>query len=212
MLDRPLRPVKERLLAPFALALGDRVHPMAVTVTGFLVGMGAAVFAARGALGLALGCWIVNRVLDGLDGTLARARRAQSDLGGYVDLLLDFVVYAAIPVGFVLGVSSATRATVALAALALVGTFYVNSASWMYLSALLEKRGAGAQSRGELTSVTMPEGIVGGTETIVFYTLFFLWPEHLVAIFLSMAALVVVTIVRRLIWAIRHFGVSRDRP
>ena len=210
MLDRWLRPAKERLLCPFARLLGGRVHPMTVTVTGFFVGMGAAVFAARAALGLALGCWIVNRLLDGLDGTLARAQRAQSDLGGYVDLLLDFVVYAAIPVGLVLGVPGATRVTVALAALALIGSFYINAASWMYLSALLEKRGAGAQTSGELTSVTMPEGIVGGAETIVFYTLFFLWPAQLVTLFLFMAGLVVVTIVLRLIWATRHFAVSRD--
>ncbi len=210
MFDLWLRPVKERLLFPFAKALDRRVRPMTVTLSGFLVGMGAAVFAARAALGLALGCWIVNRVLDGLDGTIARAQHAQSDIGGYVDLLLDFVVYAAIPVGLVLGAPGSTRATVALAALALIGTFYINAASWIYLSALLEKRGAGAHARGELTSVTMPEGIVGGAETIVFYTLFFLWPAHLVTLFLVMAALVSVTIVVRLVWATRHFGGSRD--
>ncbi len=210
MLDRRLRPVKEKILTPLARVLGDRVHPMAVTLTAFLVGVGAAVCAARGTLGLALGCWIVNRLLDGFDGTLARTQRVQSDLGGYVDLLLDFVVYAAIPVGLVLGVASATRAPVALAALALISTFYVNAASWLYLSALLEKRGAGAQARGELTSVSMPEGIVGGVETIAFYVLFFLWPAHLVTLFTSMAALVVVTIVLRLMWATRHFGTAGD--
>ena len=208
MLDRWLRPVKERLLVPSALMLGDRVHPMTVTVTAFCVGILAAVFAARASFGLALGCWIMNRLLDGFDGTLARSQRAQSDLGGYVDILLDIVVYAAIPVGLVLGVPGAMRETAALASLALIGTFYINAASWMYLSALLEKRGAGAQARGELTSVAMPEGIVGGTETVVFYTLFFLWPEHLVTLFLVMAALVVVTIVLRLIWAARHLGRS----
>ncbi len=179
---------------------------MMVTVAGFLVGMGAALFAARAALGLALACWIGNRLLDGLDGTLARARQGQSDLGGYADLLLDFVVYAAIPVGFVLGAPLAQRDTLALAALALVGTFYVNAASWMYLSALLERRGSGARARGELTSVTMPGGLVGGTETVVFYTLFFLSPGHLVELFLSMAALVAVTIVQRFVWATRHLG------
>ena len=206
MLDPWLRPVKERLLVPFARMLGGRVHPVTVTVTAFLVGMAAAVFAARATYGLALGCWIVNRLLDGFDGTLARWQHAQSDLGGYVDLLLDFVVYAAIPVGLVLGVPGATRETVALAALALIATFYINAASWMYLAALLEKRGAGARARGELTSVAMPEGLVGGTETVVFYTLFFLWPAHLVTLFLVMAGLVVVTIVLRLIWAVRYFG------
>ena len=106
----------------------------------------------------------------------------------------------------VLGAPSAVRAPLAIAALALIGSFYVNAASWMYLSALLERRGAGARARGELTSVTMPEGLVGGTETIVFYTLFFLWPKHLVVLFLLMTALVVVTVVQRLLWAMQHLA------
>ncbi|MEO7711668.1 MAG: CDP-alcohol phosphatidyltransferase family protein [Gemmatimonadaceae bacterium] len=206
MFDLWLRPIKERLLFPFASALDRRVRPMTVTLAGFLVGTGAAVLAARATFGLALGCWLLNRLLDGFDGTLARAQHAESDIGGYADLLLDFVVYAAIPVGLVLGSSSADRATLAVAALALIGTFYVNAASWMYLSALLERRGMGARMRGELTSVTMPQGLVGGTETIVFYTLFFLLPAHLVALFLLMAALIVITIVQRFVWAVRQLG------
>ena len=206
MLDLFLRPVKERLFMPFARALGHRVPPMLVTLAAFIAGMGAVAFAARAAPALSLACWLANRLLDGLDGTLARAQHAQSDIGGYLDLLLDFVVYAAIPIGLVFGAPSAVRAPLAIAALALIGSFYVNAASWMYLSALLERRGAGARARGELTSVTMPEGLVGGTETIVFYTLFFLWPKHLVVLFLLMTALVVVTVVQRLLWAMQHLA------
>jgi phosphatidylglycerophosphate synthase len=147
---------------------------------------------ADGAATCALALWLANRVLDGLDGTLARVQGAQSDVGGYVDLLLDFVVYAAIPFGLVLGRPSVATA---LAALALVGSFYVNAASWMYLAALLERRGVGARSRGELTSITMPEGLIGGSETVVLYTLF---------LFSAMAALVVVTAAQRLVWAVRR--------
>ena len=201
MLDALLRPLKERWLAPAAHALGRRVAPMTVTLAGFVAGLAAAIAAAFGTRDVALLLWIVNRVLDGFDGTLARAQGAQSDLGGYVDPLLDFVVYAAIPLGLVLGAPSLPRA---VAAVALVGSFYVNAASWMYLSALLERRGDGARARGELTSVTMPAGLIGGTETIVFYTLFFAWPAQLVALFAVMTALVLVTVVLRLAWAIHH--------
>jgi phosphatidylglycerophosphate synthase len=201
VLDPFLRPVKERLLAPAARAIGRRISPMAVTLAGFLLGIGASVAAARAAYTAALALWLANRVLDGLDGTLARVQGAQSDVGGYVDLLLDFVVYAAIPFGLVLGRPSVATA---LAALALVGSFYVNAASWMYLAALLERRGVGARSRGELTSITMPEGLIGGSETVVLYTLFLVWPGQLVALFSAMAALVVVTAAQRLVWAVRR--------
>ena len=203
MLDVHLRPLKERLLTPLALAFGDGVAPMTVTLLAFIAGVGASLFAARGMMRVALACWIINRFLDGVDGTLARTQHSQSDLGGYVDVLLDFVVYAAIPVGLVLGAPSAERPSLGIAALVMVSSFYVNAASWMHLSALLERRGAGALARGELTSVTMPDGLIGGTETIVFYTLFLLLPAHLGGLFMSMTVLVILTILQRLAWSVR---------
>ena len=201
MLDEILRPAKERLLTPAALAVGQRVHPTAVTIAGFACGVASAVLAARAMPGPALVFWFANRILDGFDGTLARTQGRQSDIGGYIDIVLDFIVYAAIPLGLVAG--AATLAT-AIAALAMVGSFYVNAASWMYLSAILERRGAGARARGELTTVTMPEGLVGGTETIVFYTLFLILPDLLLPLFVVMTVLVIVTIVQRIVWATRH--------
>lgn len=201
MLDALLRPLKERCLIPVATVIGRRIAPMTVTVTAFAAGMGAAAFAAHGSYSIALGLWALNRTLDGLDGTLARVQDTQSDLGGYVDLLLDFAVYAAIPVGFALGVGS--RAAF-VATLALLASFYVNAASWMYLAAVLERRDTGARARGELTTITMPPGLVGGTETLLFYTAFFLFPGYLVPLVWLMAALVVLTVLQRVAWAVRR--------
>lgn len=203
MLDMILRPIKERVLTPLAAAVGRRVSPMAVTIAAFVAGMMAALFAARAMEGAALAAWIMNRVLDGFDGTLARTQKTQSDLGGYVDLLLDFIVYAAIPIALVAAAPVARWPTLAVSALVLLGVFYVNAASWMYLAAVLEKRGTGARSRGELTSVAMPEGLIGGTETVVLYTLFFVLPAHLGLLFTLMSVLVSITIGQRLWWATR---------
>jgi hypothetical protein len=80
----------------------------------------------------------------------------------------------------------------------------VNAASWMYLAAILERRGAGAAARGELTTITMPRGLVGGTETVVFYALFLALPRTLVPLFILMTALVLVTVMQRLVWAVRR--------
>lgn len=201
MLDLLLRPVKEQVLAPVARAIGRRISPMAITIAGFIVGTAAAVLTARAAYGLALLCWILNRVFDGLDGSLARAQGSQTAFGGYVDIVLDFVVYAALPIAFVV---ASPRAPLALAALVLLGTFFVNAASWMYLAAILEQRNQGARTRAELTSITMPEGVVGGTETALFYTLFFLLPDRLVMLFGIMSALVLAGVVQRLVWSARR--------
>ncbi len=203
MLDPALRNVKEALLLPLARALGPRVPPNLVTLVGFGVGIGCALLLLRGTYGLALLLWLLNRVLDGLDGAMARAQRRQTDFGGYLDLLLDFVLYALIPV--CLAVGSPGRTPLLLPALgALLGSFHVNAASWLYLAAVREKRALGARARGEPTSVTMPTGLVEGTETIVFFSLFMLLPGALVPLFAAMAALVLATAVQRLLWAARH--------
>lgn len=200
MLDPLLRPVKDRLLAPLASPLG-RVHPNWITSAAFAAGLLAAVAGWSGAFGLGLLAWIANRVLDGLDGLVARVHGKASELGGYMDLLVDFAVYAAIPLALALrpGADPALAGASAL----MLGTFYVNASAWMVLSALLEKRGHGAAARGEPTSVTLPEGLISGSETFVFYAAFFLFPEHLVALFHLMAALVAVTVAQRLVWGIR---------
>lgn len=201
MFDDLLRALKDRLFLPVALAVGRFVSPNAVTCVAALIGIGAAAAAAKQQYTLALACWIVNRVLDGLDGSVARATSRQTDFGGYLDIVLDFVVYAAVPLGLVYG--SGNRA-VAVAGVALIGSFFVNGASWMYLAAILERRGRGVAATGERTSVTMPPGLVAGAETVGFFSLFLLFPAHLVLLFLLMAAGVMVNVVQRLVWAYRR--------
>lgn len=205
MFDPLLRTVKDRVLHPVARAAGAGVSPNAVTVLTLLVGLGAAAALVMEATAWALGLWLLNRVMDGLDGALARLHGRQTDFGGYLDILCDFVVYAAVPIGVAFAQASHNRAA-PLAAAVLVGAFYVNAASWMYLSALLEKRAAGAAARGEPTAVTMPGGLVEGTETIVFFCLFILFPGEAVPLMAAMTAAVAVTVVQRLAWAWRRLG------
>jgi len=201
MFDDLLRRLKDRLLAPFAARVGRRVHPNAVSAAALAAGLAVALFAARRAYGAALACWALNRLLDGLDGTLARVSGQQSDFGGYLDILLDFVVYAAVPIGLAHGVDAPA---VMRAALWLEAAFFVNAASWMYLAAVLERRAVGAAARGELTTVTMPPGLVAGAETVLFYALFLAFPAHLATLFAVMAALVAVNVAQRLAWAWRR--------
>ena len=205
MLDHVLRGYKDRLLRPLAVALG-RVSPNAITLLAMVIGLTAAVMAARQQYVLALALWLASRILDGLDGLSARLTHQQTDFGGYLDIVADFVVYAALPIGLFLG-RATTELGVSLALL--LGGFYINAASWMYLSAILEKRRAGASARDELTTVTMPAGLVGGTETILFYAAFLIWPGALPWLFLTMAGLVLLGVLQRLWWAQRHL---RIRP
>lgn len=201
MIDKTLRVPKETLLNPLVRGPLRRIHPTAVTIAAAGVGVAAAVAAWQEAYLPALGLWMLNRVLDGLDGTLARSTGQQSDLGAYLDIVLDHVVYVAIPLGLALAVGTPAAY---LALVLLLSSFYINAASWMYLAALLEKRNAGAAARGELTTVTMLTGLVEGAETIVLYTLFLLVPGALVPLFGLMAGLVLITVGQRMVWAVRN--------
>lgn len=195
MFDEWLRLFKDRLLAGTARRLGA-VPPTAVTLVAFAIGLGAAGAIVADQRPLALGLWLANRVLDGLDGTMARAQNRASDAGAYLDILLDFVVYAAVPLALALA-GDELRTTFAL--LVLLASFYVNAASWMYLAALLERQGRHAGA----TRVVMPAGLVAGAETILFFSAAILLPGQVASIAWAMAVLVLVGVLQRVVWALR---------
>jgi phosphatidylglycerophosphate synthase len=195
MFDTPLRRFKDRVGAPLAQSL-SRVHPIVITVLALVAGLLAAWFAFAQLYFAAFGFWILNRTLDGLDGLMARMHQRQSDFGGYVDILTDFIIYAALPIGLVAGSPSNERY---LALAFLLASFYVNSASWMYLAAILEKRAA--HDSKTQTTIVMPAGLIGGFETIIAYGIFLLFPAYLTILFSIFAALVFITTLQRLVWA-----------
>jgi phosphatidylglycerophosphate synthase len=192
MFDSKFRSAKDNWLSAVAYAL-RRVPPLAITGLGFVAGLGAAWCAARGGYWAALWLFWLGRILDGLDGAVARAAGTQSARGGYFDLMADFVVYAAIPIGVWWGLR-AQQSSVAL--IVMLAIFYVNAASWMLLSALIEKRDA-------LTSFAMPTGLIEGFETIVFYSLFLLFPAWASELFWVFSALVAISALQRMVWAWR---------
>ena len=198
MFDPQLRIIKDRLLAPVAGRLGF-VSPDALTLLALVLGLGSAWAAWEGRFDLGLALWAGNRVLDGLDGLVARTHSRTTDFGGVLDLVADFAVYAAIPLA--LALRPGAEPELAGAAALLVASFYVNAASWMVPSAILERRGASAPKRATPTAIAIPEGLVSGGETILLFVLFFLLPEHQLLLFHLMAALTAVTVLQRLVWA-----------
>lgn len=197
MLDRSLRPLKTAALAPIA----TRLAPMpagAVTGVGLGVGLGAAGLAAAGWWVPALFAWLISRVLDGLDGELARAGGTASDRGGYIDLVADAVVYAAVPIGVAVGIGTDGAW---IAAAVLLAACYVNIVTVTMLAAVLEKRSAGAAARGETTTVTLPDGLIEGSETIFLLALVLAAPAVAVWTMAAMAAAVAATAVTRVLAA-----------
>ncbi len=196
MFDDQLRGVKEGIFT-FVAKLGfGRLPPLGLSLIGLVFGVLTAVALSQRLYVIGFVFWFFNRVFDGLDGTVARLSGKQSDFGGYIDILVDFVTYAIIPIGLVWGrpLPEAARSLIFLLA-----TYYVNAASWMYLSAIIEKR---SLSRADdMTTVNMPNGLIGGAATIFFYTLFIVFPDYLALLFTVMGLLIAVTILQRIMWA-----------
>jgi phosphatidylglycerophosphate synthase len=71
----------------------------ALTLAAFALGMGAAVAVAFGWLWTALALGGASRLGDALDGAVAR-RLGTTDFGGFLDIVLDFAFYGAVPLGF----------------------------------------------------------------------------------------------------------------
>ncbi|WKZ35185.1 MAG: CDP-alcohol phosphatidyltransferase family protein [Anaerolineales bacterium] len=197
MFDTPLRKVKDRVGAPLARRL-SRVPPIVISLVALVVALLAAWSAYRQLYPAAFALWILNRALDGLDGLIARMHNKQSDFGGYVDILTDFVAYAALPIGLVAGSPSSERY---LALAFMLASFYINTASWMYLAAILEKRAMHGDDTQ--TTIVMPAGLIGGFETIIAFGVFTLFPAYLTTLYSIFAILVFITIAQRLIWAKR---------
>jgi len=195
MFDSSLRRFKDQVGTPLARRM-SRVSPIFISMLALVVGLLSAYTAYKNQYIWALILWILNRILDGLDGLIARLHQRQSDFGGYVDILTDFVIYAALPIGLVVGLPSADHY---LALIFLLAVFYVNTASWMYLAAILEKRAA--HNTDTQTTIVMPAGIIGGFETIIAYGIFLLFPAYITALFSIFATLVFITIIQRLVWA-----------
>ncbi|MEO0561500.1 MAG: CDP-alcohol phosphatidyltransferase family protein [Chloroflexota bacterium] len=201
MLDRNLRVYKEELLTPVADNALRRVHPTTLTLIGFAFGIGAGLAAWQGLYVLGFGLWALNRIFDGLDGTVARRYNKQTDLGGYIDIMLDDVIYVFVVFMMALGVNSLAGY---IAVGALIASYRVNVTSWLYLSTVLEKRQQGAKSNKEMTSVTMPPGLIEGTETVVAYFIFFALPGQMVWLFWAFTVLVTITAAQRMVWAVRN--------
>lgn len=164
----------------------------ALTLAGLVLGLAAAAVIAAGAPGWALLPLAASRLADGLDGAVARATR-RTDLGGYFDITADFLVYGAVPLGFVF----LEPGTNAVAGAVLLLSFYVNGASFLGFAILAEKRGLETRARGA-KSIHHSGGLLEGTETIAFFVVLCLWPGGFPGLALGFAGLTFLTAAMRL--------------
>lgn len=201
MLDIQLRSLKDKAFDPCCQVVPAFVTPLQVTIAAFFAGLTACYFASQNFVLLSLIFWGSNRVLDCLDGALARHRKSASDLGGFLDLLSDFIVYSLLPITIAAGGNGSTQLWAAVAVLE--ATFHVNNFILFYVAAILEKKQRTEDAKTkELTSVMMRPAVIEGTESGLFFTAMLAFPSTLETLCWLMAGLVTVGIGQRTTWFI----------
>jgi len=199
MFDAKIRPLIDPPLNAIGRALAAAgVSANALTFTGLAIGLGGAAAIAFGHIGWGLALIVANRLLDGLDGAVARVR-GPSDLGGYFDIVADFAFYVSVPVGF--GILSAANT---LPALVLVASFVLTGVSFLAFAVIAGKRGATTQAHGR-KSFFYSTGLAEGTETIAVFIAMCLWPAWFAPLAYGYAALCVLTLFQRSAVAVAAF-------
>jgi phosphatidylglycerophosphate synthase len=174
-----------------------------VTMAGFALGIVAAVLIALQQPLAGLGALLASRLCDGLDGALARLT-APTDRGAFLDITLDFLFYAAIPLAFAVADPPAN----ALAAAVLLAAFIGTGASFLAFALLCERRGLDPAAHGGKGLVYLG-GLTEGGETLIVFVAMCLWPAHFPLLAGVFAALCAVTLVTRLAAGWRLLGLPR---
>jgi phosphatidylglycerophosphate synthase len=200
MFDAKLRPLIDPPLNAAGRALaGAGVTANGLTFAGLVLGLAGAAAIAFGQIGWGLALILANRLADGLDGAVARAR-GPSDLGGYFDIVADFAFYVSVPVGF--GVLAPANT---VPALVLVASFVLTGVSFLAFAVIAAKRGAETEAHGK-KSFFYSTGLAEGTETIAVFIAMCLAPAWFPVLALGYAGLCALTVVQRSAMAVRAFA------
>lgn len=172
MLDARFRPLIDRSLNPLGRwLLKNGISANNVTIAGAFFGFLAFVLVAANLSFIALWLILLNRVADGLDGAVARAA-GQTDFGGYLDLVLDFIFYSALPLAFAIADPGN-----AMAACFLCVSFMGTASSFLGFAILAAKHDIETDTRGKKAFYYLG-GLTEGTETILVLCAMAIWPAY----------------------------------
>ena len=202
MFDARLRPLIDPPLNRAGQWLAARgVTANQLTALGILAGLAAAGAIFLGQFAAAIALILASRLLDGLDGAVARAT-AKTPFGGYLDIVGDFLFYVSVPLAFGLADPANLKP-----AMLLLASFALTGVSFLAFASIAAEQRLETRAHGE-KSFFYSTGIAEGGETILAFLLMVLFPAHFPAIAWGFAALCCLTVVQRswLAWRIFRRG------
>jgi phosphatidylglycerophosphate synthase len=190
MLDEELRRGAKPFYAPLAAPLATRMSGNAVSVMGLGVGLVCLALIALGQNVPALVLWLANRLLDGLDGEVARTRDEESEFGSFLDIAADFFMYG----GFLVALA-VQHEDARIALVVLFFAYYLNGCVFLALSSVLERLKA---ERKTERGLHFRRSLTEGFETIVFGILALAFPAYVPLIAWVFAAMVFISAIQRI--------------
>jgi len=202
MLDSFVRPCIDPPLNKIALFFKrSKITGNHVTLAGFGFGLVSCAMMFTGDYMVALIFLIINRLCDGLDGAIARMRGETSDFGGYLDIMLDFIIYALFPFAAGLGIGTIESITVsAFVLFSIIGT----GVSFLAYAIICAKRGLETSHQGKKTFY-FSNGLMEGTETIIVMIMMCVLPDRFIVIGTIFGVLCMITTAMRIRMAYHVF-------
>jgi len=171
MLDATFRKLVDPTLNPIATVLVKiGFSANSITIIGFSFGVVGWIALAMNHYNLALGMIVINRVCDGLDGLMAQ-KTTKTEIGGYLDIVLDFLFYSGVPFFFAVG-----KPEVGLPASFLIFSFMGTGSSFLAYSAIAAKQNR-INKEYKNKAIYYLGGLTEGTETIAFFLFICLSPD-----------------------------------
>ena len=200
MIDDRLRRYMDPPLDKVAWLLREsKITASQVTVGGFILGLTVIPALAFQMYFLAIVIIVINRIADGLDGAIAR-QRGITDLGGYLDIVLDFIFYSAVIFGFCLA-----QPDQAIYGAFLIFSFIGTGTSFLTLSIFAAKRSMSTELRGT-KSIYYLGGLTEGFETIMAFLVMCLFPAWFWLVASIFGTLCWITTLTRIITSCKLLG------
>lgn len=200
MLDKIIiKNIKKPLDIMASVLLRFHIHANHVTFFALIPAMIGFYAITQGIWWLATIMILFNRLCDGLDGALARLTKT-SDFGAYSDIVLDFIFYAAIPLAFALHNPHDN----AIAAMILMFSFVSTGSSFLAYAIFAEKRNINMNDANYKKGFHYIGGLTEGSETILIFLLFCLFPTYFSIFAYIFAILCALTTISRIVIAYQH--------
>ncbi len=193
MFDRQIQKYAQKPLQYIAKPLIKFISPNNITFIGFGFGVLMCISIIIDQYLLAIIFLFLNRLLDGLDGVMARLQ-IPTPLGGYLDIVLDFLIYG----GFVLSFGITEQNNTFLSMVLLF--CYIGTGSTFLAKAAILPSLTNQNLNEEIPkSFHYAVGLIEGTETILFMLLCLLFPSLFIYFASIFILLCLITIIFRII-------------